>query len=269
MTWREALFSLKTFAAAMLAVWIALRLDLPQPTWAMLTVYIVSQPLAGMVLSKALFRVVGTFVGAAMALLLVGLFADVRELFIAALATWIGACTFTAVYLRDVPAADGALLSGYTAATAPGLADRRNLVADAVTLETLRAHAVYDTPEVRRLERPVRLIQARLLTLLATLVSIQDRRALLRRERPARDETLRPRLERVAGGIRGDDAEALEHEIAAAMPSFDEFRHDHAAILQQGILLRLRDVSRLWHELAVPRAHGLNGPDAEVPPFVR
>ena len=34
LTWRDALFSLKTCAAAMLAVWIALRLDLPQPIWA-------------------------------------------------------------------------------------------------------------------------------------------------------------------------------------------------------------------------------------------
>ena len=82
LTWHEAVFSLKTFAAAMLAVWIALSLDLPQPVWAMLTVYVVSQPLAGMVLSKSVFRVVGTVVGAAAALLLVDLFADAREPFL-------------------------------------------------------------------------------------------------------------------------------------------------------------------------------------------
>ena len=55
--WRDVLFSLKTFAAAMLAVYIAFRIPLPQPSWAMLTVYVVSQPLAGMVLSKSIFRV--------------------------------------------------------------------------------------------------------------------------------------------------------------------------------------------------------------------
>src|SRR3954465_3087791 len=66
--WRDAAFSLKTFAAAVLAVYIAFRLDLPQPSWSMLTVYVVSQPLAGMVLSKSVFRVLGTVIGAVPAL---------------------------------------------------------------------------------------------------------------------------------------------------------------------------------------------------------
>ena len=114
--WRDAVFSLKTFAAAMLALWIAFAIPLPQPTWAMLTVYVVSQPLAGMVQSKSLFRVVGTLVGSAMSLLLVDQLADAPRLFLLALATWIGACTWLAVYLRDIPAAYGAMLSGYTAA---------------------------------------------------------------------------------------------------------------------------------------------------------
>ena len=50
-----------------------------------------------------------------MSLVLVDLFADTRELLLA-LAVWIGGCTYVAVYLRDVPAAYGAMLSGYTAA---------------------------------------------------------------------------------------------------------------------------------------------------------
>ena len=116
LSWRDAVFSLKTFGAAMLAVYIAFQISLPQPTWAMLTVYIVSQPLAGMVLSKSIFRVAGTAVGAAMSLLLVDLFADTRDAFLLALALWIGGCTYVAVYLRDAPAAYGAMLSGYTAA---------------------------------------------------------------------------------------------------------------------------------------------------------
>ena len=48
-----ALFSLKTYAAALISYYLSLR------------IYIVAQPLAGMVLSKALFRVLGTFLGAA------------------------------------------------------------------------------------------------------------------------------------------------------------------------------------------------------------
>ncbi|MFX5464861.1 FUSC family protein, partial [Acinetobacter baumannii] len=68
---RDALFSLKCLVAAMLAYYIALRIGLPRPSWAVLTAYIVSQPLAGAVLSKALFRVLGTILGAATAVILV------------------------------------------------------------------------------------------------------------------------------------------------------------------------------------------------------
>jgi uncharacterized membrane protein YccC len=64
LTWREVVFSLKSFLAAMLALYVAFRLDFSQPMWAVTTVYVVSQPLAGMVLSKSLYRVVGTVIGA-------------------------------------------------------------------------------------------------------------------------------------------------------------------------------------------------------------
>jgi len=55
-TWRDGMFSLKTFVAAMLALFIAFRLDLSQPSWSVTTVYIVSQPFSGMVLAKSLYR---------------------------------------------------------------------------------------------------------------------------------------------------------------------------------------------------------------------
>ncbi|NNC00965.1 hypothetical protein HI113_44720, partial [Corallococcus exiguus] len=62
-SWREVIFSIKTFGAAMLALYIAFWLNLTQPSWAMLTAFVVSQPIAGMVVAKSLFRVVGTVVG--------------------------------------------------------------------------------------------------------------------------------------------------------------------------------------------------------------
>ena len=49
-------FSLMTFAAAMLALYVAMSIDLQQPYWSMMTVFIVSQPLAAAVRSKALQR---------------------------------------------------------------------------------------------------------------------------------------------------------------------------------------------------------------------
>ncbi|NIX76334.1 FUSC family protein [Microvirga terricola] len=115
-SWREVVFAMKTFGAAMLALYLAFILDLTQPSWAMLTVFVVSQPITGMVVAKSLFRVTGTVVGAVVALVLVGAFAQVGPFFLTSLALWIGLCTFVAVLLRDAPAAYGAMLSGYTAA---------------------------------------------------------------------------------------------------------------------------------------------------------
>ena len=58
------LFSVKSFGAAMLAYYIALRAGLPKPSWAILTVYIVSQNSAGASLSRGVYRFAGTVVGA-------------------------------------------------------------------------------------------------------------------------------------------------------------------------------------------------------------
>ena len=63
-SWRDWTFSLKTFAGAMLALWIALRMGLDQPYWAMATAYIVAQPLTGAMRSKAAYRFYGTLLGA-------------------------------------------------------------------------------------------------------------------------------------------------------------------------------------------------------------
>jgi uncharacterized membrane protein YccC len=114
--WRDGLFSVKTFLAAMLALYIAFRLGLSQPGWSLTTVYIVSQPLAGMVLAKSLYRMLGTLIGAAMSLVLVALFSNAPELFCLALAVWIGLGTFVSIYLRDAPQSYVGMLSGYSAA---------------------------------------------------------------------------------------------------------------------------------------------------------
>src|SRR5260370_5776338 len=57
----------------------------------------------------------GTVIGAAVALLLVALFAQERVLFLGALALWIGLCTFGSQYARNF-AAYSFVLSGYTVA---------------------------------------------------------------------------------------------------------------------------------------------------------
>lgn len=109
-------FALRTTLAALLAAFVAFTANLPQASTSMMTVFIVSQPLAGMVLSKSLFRVVGTATGAAAAVALTAAFPQEPELFSLAMSLWIGLCVAVSVFMRDAPAAYGALLSGYTAA---------------------------------------------------------------------------------------------------------------------------------------------------------
>lgn len=110
------LFSIKAFAAAMMALFIALSLDLAQPSWSVTTAYVVSQPLAGMVLSKALYRAIGTVIGAAASVVLIALLNDQPPLFLIALAAWIAIGAFITSYYRDAPQSYAATLAAFTAA---------------------------------------------------------------------------------------------------------------------------------------------------------
>jgi len=111
----EMLFSLKSFGAAMLALFVASAAGLPRPFWAVLTTYVVAQPLAGTVRSKALFRFCGTLIGAIATVLLVPGLSNAPELLVLALALWVGLCLFLSLQLRG-PGSYVFMLAGYTAA---------------------------------------------------------------------------------------------------------------------------------------------------------
>ncbi|MEN3277385.1 MAG: hypothetical protein V7631_3175 [Massilia sp.] len=111
----EVLFSLKCFAAAMLSLWISMRIGLPRPFWALMTCYIVSAPFSGPTRSKGLYRAGGTLVGAIATLVLVPPLANAPELLSLALALWLGACLYVSM-LDRTPRAYFFMLSGYTAA---------------------------------------------------------------------------------------------------------------------------------------------------------
>jgi uncharacterized membrane protein YccC len=110
----EALFSVKCFVAAVLAYYIALKIGLTRPYWAVTTSYIVAQPLAGAVLSKAVFRVAGTVLGATAAIVLVPNLVNAPELLSLGLALWLGVCLYISL-LDRTPRAYVFLLAGYTA----------------------------------------------------------------------------------------------------------------------------------------------------------
>ncbi|HEY0184259.1 MAG TPA: FUSC family protein [Rhodopila sp.] len=117
-TWpgvNEWLFAVKTFAAAMIALYIAMSIGLDRPYWAMATVYIVSQPLTGALRSKAMYRLLGTALGAAATVVLVPNLVNAPELLSAALALWTGLCLYVAL-LDRTPRSYLFMLAGYTAA---------------------------------------------------------------------------------------------------------------------------------------------------------
>ena len=111
----EMLFSAKCFAAAMLAMAVASWAGLPRPFWALMTTYIVANPLAGAVRSKAAFRLGGTLLGCAATLLMVPAMVDAPELLTLALAAWVASCLFVSL-LDRTPRSYLFMLAGYSAA---------------------------------------------------------------------------------------------------------------------------------------------------------
>lgn len=111
----DLIFALKTFAASMLALVIALAIDLPRPYWAMATVYITSQPLAGATSSKAFFRVIGTLIGATVTVAMVPNLVNAPELLCLAIALWVGLCLYLSL-LDGTPRSYVFMLGGYTVA---------------------------------------------------------------------------------------------------------------------------------------------------------
>ncbi|NMP27444.1 FUSC family protein [Rahnella sp. SAP-1] len=108
------LFSLKSFIAAMLAYYIALRIGLARPSWSIVTVYIVSQTSVGASLSRGVYRLVGTIVGALATVLIVPNFVNYPLICSVVLAGWIAFCLYFSL-LDRTPRAYAFVLAGYTA----------------------------------------------------------------------------------------------------------------------------------------------------------
>ncbi|MFB4393445.1 MULTISPECIES: FUSC family protein [unclassified Pseudomonas] len=125
--WRRGLFTwartdgvtwvyiCKVLLAAFVTLWLAMRLELPQPRTAMITVFIVMQPQSGHVFAKSFYRVLGTLAGSAMMVALIAIFPQNTELFLPSLALWVGLCSAGAMRYRTFRAY-GFVLAGYTAA---------------------------------------------------------------------------------------------------------------------------------------------------------
>lgn len=106
-------FALRTAGAAILALAIAFWLELNDPQWATLTVYLLAQPTVGAALAKGAWRAVGTVGGGILGLVLVALFSQTPELLVAATMLAVGLSFYAGARLHNY-ATYGALLAGYT-----------------------------------------------------------------------------------------------------------------------------------------------------------
>ncbi len=110
---RDWFYGVRTFAASMIALYIAMLMQMPRPYWAMATVYIVSSPFVGPTSSKALYRAIGTLMGAAAAVFFVPMFVQSPYILVVVIALWTGTLLFLSMHLRT--ANNYALmLAGYT-----------------------------------------------------------------------------------------------------------------------------------------------------------
>jgi uncharacterized membrane protein YccC len=113
-------FALANTAAVLAALYIAFARDLERPYWAMFTVFVVAKPISGAVRSKAVYRLFGTFAGAAISLLLVPPLVQAPVLLCLATSLWVGGCLYISL-LDRTPRSYAFMLAGFTA-TIVGLA---------------------------------------------------------------------------------------------------------------------------------------------------
>jgi uncharacterized membrane protein YccC len=138
------LFALRTIVAGLLTLYLAFLFDLDQPKWSIMAVVIVSQPLGGMALARSFGQVIGTTMGAVVAVLIMAIFPQAPLAFIITLALWLALCTAGGTLLRYT-SSQAFVLSGYTAVVVALLAvpdqDGTFLLAVTRVTETLLAVA--------------------------------------------------------------------------------------------------------------------------------
>ncbi|MGX0967364.1 putative membrane protein YccC [Bradyrhizobium japonicum] len=102
-------------ASVFLALYIAFELQIDDPSWAGVSAGHTILPALGPSLNKALYRVIGTVIGAAATVVLTAMFPQSRLGFLTGVVVWVSACGFIAVFFKNFRAY-AAMLAGYTMA---------------------------------------------------------------------------------------------------------------------------------------------------------
>jgi len=197
---------LKTATAALLALGIAMRLELSQPRTAMATVFVLMQPMTGMVLAKSFYRALGTATGMVAAIVLGALFAQEAGLYMAAITCWVATCTALAVRFRHFQWY-AFVLAGYTAVLIgiPVVSDPNSLFIAALTRAAEVTVGILCSSAVSALILPVRVGTALLRTLRDRHLNLTDLAADVLAQRIERS-AFQDRFLRLADGIAGFEA---------------------------------------------------------------
>ena len=106
--------SVKSFLAAMVALYIGLAVDLPRPYWAMATAYIVLQPVMGGTNSRGLYRIAGTLIASVAVVVFIPGLTQSPILLSLVMSLWLAGCMAIALLHRG-PSSYVFMLAGYTA----------------------------------------------------------------------------------------------------------------------------------------------------------
>lgn len=189
---QAVIYAAKSFAAAMLAYYLALSIGLQRPSWAIITVYIVSQTSAGASLSRSVYRLVGTVVGAAATVNIVPTFVNQPILCSVVLALWIAGSLCLSL-LERTPRGYAFLLAGYTASLIgfPAVSAPGTIFDLAVTRVEEIAIGILCAGLIHRFVLPVRIAGRFNSTLAQTLATARQRIADTLAGKPVAAETLR------------------------------------------------------------------------------
>ncbi|HFD7935681.1 TPA: FUSC family protein [Klebsiella quasipneumoniae] len=189
---QAVIYAAKSFAAAMLAYYLALSIGLQRPSWAIITVYIVSQTSAGASLSRSVYRLVGTVVGAAATVIIVPTFVNQPILCSVVLALWIAGSLCLSL-LERTPRGYAFLLAGYTASLIgfPAVSAPGTIFDLAVTRVEENAIGILCAGLIHRFVLPVRIAGRFNSTLAQTLATARQRIADTLAGKPVAAETLR------------------------------------------------------------------------------
>jgi uncharacterized membrane protein YccC len=106
-------FSAETFLSAVLALALAQALHMQVPFWSFVTVYIVANPTKGLLRAKAVWRVIGTAIGAAYSIVVLDHFAAKSLELGVGISVWVGTCIFFSLVDR-APRNYAWVLAAYT-----------------------------------------------------------------------------------------------------------------------------------------------------------